>query len=50
MFIGSGRYSTTRVNTIETISFTTGGKAVDFGDNLGATESPGACCNAHGGL
>ena len=50
MFFGSGRYSTTLVNTIETVSFTTGGKAVDFGDNLGATESPGACCNAHGGL
>ena len=50
MFIGSGRVSTSRVNTIETISFTAGGKTVDFGDATGATESPGACCNAHGGL
>ena len=49
-FIGSGRVDTTQKSEIQTVSFTTGGNAVDFGDNVGATESPGACCNAHGGL
>ena len=50
-FIGSGRVSNTQKSEIETVSFTTGGNAVDFGDNSnGATESPGSCCNAHGGL
>ncbi len=49
-FIGSGRVNTTQKSEIQTISFTTGGNAVDFGDNVGATESPGSCCNAHGGL
>jgi len=49
-FIGSGLVSTTQISTIQTVSFTTGGKAIDFGENVGATESPGACCNAHGGL
>tara|TARA_R100000700_G_scaffold13352_1_gene18875 strand:+ start:46 stop:1056 length:1011 start_codon:yes stop_codon:yes gene_type:complete len=49
-FIGCGRVDTTQKSEIQTISFTTGGKATDFGDNVGATESPGSCCNAHGGL
>ena len=49
-FIGCGRVGSNQLNTIETVSFTTGGNAIDFGDNVGATESPGSCCNAHGGL
>ena len=50
-FIGCGRVDTTQKSEIETVSFTTGGKTTDFGDNSnGATESPGSCCNAHGGV
>ena len=50
-FIGCGRVDTTQKSEIQTVSFTTGGNAVDFGDNSnGATESPGSCCNAHGGV
>ena len=49
-FIGCGRVDSTQRSEIETVSFATGGKATDFGDNVAATESPGSCCNAHGGL
>ena len=50
MFLYAGGASPTVVNTIEFVTIATDGNAVDFGDAVQATTTPGTCCNAQGGL
>ena len=50
MFLYAGGVSPTVVNTIEFVTIATDGNAVDFGDAVQATTTPGTCCNAQGGL
>ena len=49
MFIGSGSTPST-VNTIQFVTMTTDGEAVDFGDFTTRTQVSGSCCNAQGGI
>jgi len=45
-----GGYAPTDVNTIDFVTITNLGNAVDFGNLAEARSQPGACSNGHGGL
>ena len=45
-----GGYTSTHVNTIESLEFATTGNSVDFGDMTSVVSGGGQCSNGHGGL